>query len=63
MKCDFGTISERDMDMLFLNAFGVDKGILKLFIGKTDLPKDDCLISEFAKKPNQQFRRLMSYMK
>lgn len=46
MKCDFGTISERDMDMLFLNAFGVDKGFLKLFIGKTDLPKDDYTVSE-----------------
>lgn len=45
MKCDFGTISERDMDMLFLNAFSTDKGFLKLFIGKTDLPKDDYAVS------------------
>ena len=45
MKCDFGTISERDMDMLFLNAFSTDKGFLNLFIGKTDLPKDDYAVS------------------
>jgi len=46
MKYDFGTISERDMDMLFLNAFGTDKGFLKLFIEKTDLPKGDYTVSE-----------------
>ena len=46
MKYDFGTVSERDMDMLFLNAFATDKGFMKLFIGKTDLPKGDYTINE-----------------
>lgn len=46
MKCDFGTISERDMDMLFLNAFGTDKDFLKLFIEETDLPVEDYAVSE-----------------
>ena len=46
MKYDFGTVSERDMDMLFLNAFGTDKGFLKLFIGKADLPKGDYVVNE-----------------
>ena len=41
MKFDFGTVSERDMDMMFLNAFGTDKGFLNLFTDKTDLPKTD----------------------
>ena len=46
MKYDFGTVSERDMDMLFLNAFGTDKGFLDLFVGKTNLPKADYSVSE-----------------
>lgn len=41
MYFDFGTVSERDMDMMFLNAIGVDKNFLKLFIDKTDFPKTD----------------------
>ena len=39
MKIDFGTISERDMDMLFTNAFANDRGFLRLFIDKTELAK------------------------
>ena len=46
MKYDFGTVSERDMDMLFLNAFGTDKGFLKLFIQETNLPKGNYTVSE-----------------
>ena len=46
MKYDFGTVSERDMDMLFLNAFATDKGFLKLFIRKADLPKGDYKVNE-----------------
>ena len=41
MRFDFGTVCERDMDMMFLNAFGTDKGFLNLFTDKTDLPKTD----------------------
>lgn len=41
MNFDFGTVSERDMDMMFLNAIGADKNFLKLFIDKTDFPKTD----------------------
>ena len=46
MKCDYGTVSERDMDVLFLNAFGSDKGFLQLFLNKTDIPCDNCVIDE-----------------
>ena len=46
MKCDFGTVSERDMDMMFMNAFAVDKGFLELFLTRTDLPKTDYDICE-----------------
>ncbi len=46
MKCDFGTVSERDMDMLFLNAFATDKGFLELFIKNAKLPKGDYTVSE-----------------
>ncbi|SCY69696.1 hypothetical protein SAMN02910292_02551 [Lachnospiraceae bacterium XBB2008] len=46
MKFDFGTVSERDMDMLFLNAFGSDKGFLHLFIDKTDLQGTDYDVKE-----------------
>lgn len=46
MKCDFGTVSERDMDMLFMNAFLTDKGFLDLFLTKTDIPKADYDICE-----------------
>ncbi len=46
MKCDYGTVSERDMDVLFLNAFGSDKGFLQLFLNKTDIPCDNCAIDE-----------------
>ena len=46
MICDFGTVSERDMDMLFLNSFGTDKGFLNLFISKTNLPNEDYTVSE-----------------
>lgn len=31
------TIRERDMDMLFLNAFSTEKEFLQLFIKKTDI--------------------------
>ena len=46
MKYDFGSISERDMDMLFLNALCTDKGFMKLFLKKTDLPKTDYSLKE-----------------
>ena len=46
MKYDFGTVSERDMDMLFLNAFGTDKGFLELFITEAKLPDGDYAVSE-----------------
>ena len=46
IKCDFGTVSERDMDLLFLNAFGNDKAFLKLFLDKTDLPSADYAVTE-----------------
>ena len=46
MKFDFGIVSERDMDMLFLNAFGSDKGFLRLFIDKTDLQGTDYDVKE-----------------
>ena len=46
MKFDFGNISERDMDMMFLNAFYLDKGFLKLFTDKTDLSKADFDVTE-----------------
>ncbi len=46
MKYDFGTVSERDMDMLFLNAFSTDAFFLNLFISKTNLPKADYTVSE-----------------
>ena len=46
MKCDFGTVSERDMDMLFLNVFSVDKDFLSLFTDKAGLPHNNCEIKE-----------------
>lgn len=46
MRFDFGTVSERDMDMLFLNAFSMDKGFLQLFTDKTDLPRENYEIRE-----------------
>ena len=46
MKYDFGTVSERDMDMLFLNAFATDKGFLNLFIREANLPEGDYAVSE-----------------
>ena len=46
MKYDFGTVSERDMDMLFLNAFATDKGFLELFIKEAKLPKGDYTVNE-----------------
>ncbi len=48
MKLDFGTVSERDMDMVFLNAFSTDKGFLNLFIDKTNLPKTDYDVTEIC---------------
>lgn len=46
MKFDFGTVCERDMDMMFLNAISMDKGFLKLFLDKTDFPKTDFDVME-----------------
>ena len=46
MKCDYGTVCERDMDVLFLNLFGTDRGFLGLFVDKTDLPKSEYTVSE-----------------
>ena len=46
MKCDFSTVSERDMDMLFLNAFSIDHGFLNLFIKEAKLPEADYTVSE-----------------
>ncbi len=46
MKYDFGTVSERDMDMLFMNAFCSERSFLQLFINKTNLPKADYSIEE-----------------
>ena len=46
MKYDFGTVLERDMDLMFLNAFGTDDAFLKLFTDKTDLPKADYKVKE-----------------
>ena len=43
---NFGTVSERDMDMLFLNTFGTDKSFLQLFISKTDLPEAEYEVKE-----------------
>lgn len=37
VDCIFSTISERDMDMLFLNVFSTEKEFLQLFIRKTDI--------------------------
>lgn len=48
MKFDYGTVSERDMDLLFLNAFGTDTGFLQLFLNKTDLPKENYTVQEIA---------------
>ena len=39
VDCDFSTISERDMDMLFLKVFSTEKAFLHLFIDKTDIKK------------------------
>lgn len=46
MKLDFGTVSERDMDLLFLNAFVNDKCFLQLFIDESSLAKTDYDIDE-----------------
>lgn len=46
MKCDFSTVSERDMDMLFLNAFSIDPGFLDLFIKEVSLPDLDYKVRE-----------------
>lgn len=46
MKIDFGTVSERDMDVLFLNLFGTDPGFLDLFLSKVDIPKEKHTVSE-----------------
>ena len=46
MRLDFGTVCERDMDILFLNAFTNDEGFLRLFIDKSDLEKTDYDIEE-----------------
>ena len=46
MKCDFSTVSERDMDMLFLNAFSIDQGFLDLFIKEAVLPDSDYTVRE-----------------
>ncbi len=39
-------VDERDMDMLFLNAFGTDKEFLKLFTAKTVLPQVEYEVKE-----------------
>lgn len=46
MKCDFGTVSERDMDMLFLNAFSTDKDFVDLFLVKAGVSTSDYIVSE-----------------
>ena len=46
MKYDFGTMYERDMDIMFLNAFASDKSFLKLFTDKTKFPKADYKVKE-----------------
>lgn len=46
MKVDFGTVTERDMDMLFLNAFSSEKAFVNLFISKTDLPIGEYSVDE-----------------
>ncbi len=48
MKLDFGTVSERDMDLMFMNAFSFDKGFLQVFIDKTDIPKAEYSITEVS---------------
>lgn len=46
MRIDFGTVSERDMDILFMNAFSSDPAFLQMFIDKTDLPKSKYSVEE-----------------
>lgn len=37
-------ISERDMDLLFMEAFATDAGFLNLFISKTDCGEKHCSV-------------------
>ena len=46
MKCDFGTVYERDMDVMFLNALSSDNSFLKLFTDQTTLPKAEYKVKE-----------------
>jgi hypothetical protein len=46
MKVDFGSVSERDMDLLFLYAFGSDKDFLQIFLGKLALSRSDYEVKE-----------------
>ncbi len=46
MKLDFGTVCERDMDMLFMTAFATDEGFLNLFIRETNFPKERYEVKE-----------------
>ncbi len=46
IKFDFGTVSERDMDVMFLHAFAEDRDFLRIFTDKTDLPGADYEIAE-----------------
>ncbi len=46
MKFDFGSVSERDMDLLFLNAFGSDKDFLRLFTDQLNLARADYDVKE-----------------
>ena len=36
IKVDFCSVEERDMDTLFLEAIGSDKGFLKIFLNKIE---------------------------
>ncbi|MCQ2583451.1 MAG: hypothetical protein MJ160_06060 [Treponema sp.] len=40
VKVDYCSVEERDMDTLFLEAMGSDKGFLKIFLNKVDELKD-----------------------
>ena len=48
-KIDFGTVYERDMDLMFIEAFAIDKGFSDLFVEKGDFNVSDYKIVSIEK--------------
>jgi len=47
-QCNYNTVSERDMDMLFLQLFSSDLGIVNLFLEKAGIPDTEASVVDIT---------------